>query len=182
MSGCEARSNEDLGPHMKMEILIFEAVLFAACFLWHVLLWHRNIPRNHGLALTAIFLIPWLSFAVLAVCFSGSAAFRADIFSLAILHLSLSLAYIFTYPALEGVSPSLAILILIEKSRTGLTEEEIARQFDEAVLWDKKLCDLLSSGLVARTGDRLAITAKGKFFTAPFILLRRLLGLPMGRG
>jgi len=167
---------------MEASIFVIEAGLFAFCLFVHIFLWRRNLPRNQGPTLLAIFGVPWTIITVVFLFFLKTGRVSEYVCSLALLHLSLSSAYIFTYPALEGLSPSLIILIFIEKTKAGLTAEEVIRRFDATLLWDKKIESLLNSGLVTETEGKLRITSKGKLFIMPFIVLRRFLGLPMGEG
>ena len=54
---------------MKPSILVVEAILFAACFFWHVFLWRRSLPRDQGPALLAVFSVPWAIVTVIFLCF-----------------------------------------------------------------------------------------------------------------
>lgn len=140
------------------------------------------MPKGEGPALVSAFFFPWLAVTLLWFALAKDPSVFDRMALLALLHLSLSTAYVFTYPALEGLSPSLIILTLIEKEASGMTEDQIACHFDVETLWGKKIEGLVGSGLVKETADRLRITGRGRIFIFPYIALRRFLGLPMGGG
>jgi hypothetical protein len=167
---------------MPNSIFVVEGLLLLVCFSAHTVVWRWRRPQNQAAALCAIFLLPLVAIAPLFLFSKKSDLLTQELFPILLLHFSLTSTYVLTYPALEGLSPSLACLLWIGKEPAGLTAAELRSRFDEAVLGDTKIQDLLESGLVSRSDGNLSLTARGKCFVWPFVLLRRLLGLPLGQG
>ncbi|MDA8434315.1 MAG: hypothetical protein M0Z60_15330 [Nitrospiraceae bacterium] len=103
-----------------------------------------------------------------------------EIFSL---HLSLSLVYISSYPAVRAVSPSLEIMLYIGSSpERKLTEREIAKKFTDTTLVNARVDDLMIYRLLTVRGGRYALTHFGRFIIRGFVFYRKMLGLPEGEG
>ncbi len=167
---------------MKSSILFGGAGLFFLCLCFHVAIWRFWHPRRQGLALFSIFLTPvfvlTIGCSVLPTSFSWP-----DLASVILLHLSMSFAYIQTYPAVQALSPSLRILILVQTSMpTGMKEIEILQSFPVKEILDDRIHDLIASRLTSETNKVLEITLKGRLFILPFLALRKILGLPPGKG
>jgi hypothetical protein len=173
---------------MGYQVIISGFCVFLTSMLLHVMVWRIFSPRSYFKALPAVFLaIP--AAAVIAAAstplFSLYLGFMDGVDWLAafFLHLSLAAAYIMTYPALQANSPSLVMILHIEASMPeGLTSGELGGLFDAQGLVGDRIEDLKTSGLIKVEGSRCAITPKGRALLAPFIILRRLLGLPAGLG
>lgn len=156
--------------------------LFFVCLVLHVVAWHVRRPKRHATALLAIFLIPCAVFVLASKGLCPDLPWP-DLFAIALLHVALSFAYIQIYPASQADSPSLKMIMLVDKAMPqGLTEAEIRAQFDPNDLFDARIHDLLGAGLVQRQGERLALTRSGESLIKPFLLLRKVLGLPAGKG
>lgn len=167
---------------MKSFILLAGISLFLICLFVHVFIWRFWHPRRHGLALLMIFVLPIFILAILLP--NLWAAFTwLDFASVTLFHLSLSFAYIQTYPAVQALSPSLRILILVQTSMpAGMSEAEVLKFFDAEQILDDRIHDLTVSHLVSEINGALEITTKGRLFILPFLLLRKILGLPQGKG
>jgi hypothetical protein len=172
---------------MRNGLLFFLVFLFC-----HVLLWRLKRPRRQIPALFIIFYILPL-FCLLLYC--GITHFfeplRALAFHytfsewllLAIFHCVLSSAYILTYPAAQAVSPSLKLALLIKQSMPqGATAEELAAYFTADELLDKRIEDVFDEEFVRERAGVLELTGKGRFIVSIFIFIRRMLGLPIGKG
>lgn len=167
---------------MSPLVFMVEFALLLVCFLAHIALWRGRCPRNHGMALIVIFSLP-LALAFFSLPFFLKGLFLpSDVLSILLLHLSLGSAYILTYPAIEGLSLSLVCLHVLGNECAGLTAQKLLLHVDEASLRETKVRDLLNSGLVVQAEGSLRLTARGKCFVGPFVLFRRLLGLPPGQG
>ena len=166
---------------MKPFILIFGSILFCFCLFLHILIWRWRRPRNEAMGLVAVLGIPMLVFVTVLFCFG--CLNLSECLAVVLLHMSLSSAYIFTYPALEGLSLSLVMLVFIGKTMpAGLTEEALVAAIDKEQLFKEKVQDLLAAGLIAEEDHSLKITGNGRFFVLPFVMIRKLLGLKMGKG
>ena len=166
---------------MRPEILYSGISLFLLVLLIHVILWRWKRPQREIQTFVVLFLLPVVAYAF-AMIWWGKEIWQ-DLLSVVLLYLSLSVAYIQTYPAAQALSPSLRILILVGRSGSrGMTEEEVFSGFDPQQLLEDRIQDLLKAGFVLETEEKIEITPRGVFLAFPVTLLRKILGLPLGRG
>jgi|SRR3990172_2514210 len=172
---------------MNPRIFIFGTLLFILCLAAHILLWRIRIPKRDALVLFFIFLaVPVFIFLFLAgpvkLHFSPPVSGAETVF-IFLLHLSLSLVYVSSYPAAQAISPSLDILLGISAAREKrMTEEDILGRYNDAELVTARIDDLRTSVLVAHEGDNFQLTRIGKAVIVFFIVYRKILGLPLGEG
>lgn len=166
---------------MNSRIFLLASALFLFCLLIHILIWRSRRPPRDAPAILFIFLFAGPLLFILSSKLLFAIATQ-NIFAVLLLHLSLSCAYIQIYPASQADSPSLRILILVNRAPQGLTEQEIRNSFNEEDLLEARLEDLIMTGLIARKGTELSLTSKGKGIIVPFIMIRRILGLKLGEG
>lgn len=159
-------------------------VLFLFCLSLHVALWRLKRPSSTHRALFLIFfLIPFvlaaLSFIIYSLPVDGLRVWAGAL----LLHLSLGAAYIMSYPAVEALSPSLAITLMLKGAgRGGLGREDLLAAFDNEVVLGPRLADLERAGLITSADGSISITRRGRALVMPFIALRRILGLGEGAG
>ena len=73
-------------------------------------------------------------------------------------------ANMITYSAVEADSPSLVIVLTLEKAGTrGLTEDELLALASDKVLIDPRLADLLTDKMAVLENNRYSLTGKGRF-------------------
>ncbi|MFH0983981.1 MAG: hypothetical protein V1882_00440 [Candidatus Omnitrophota bacterium] len=165
-----------------MATLVLPLLSFAGCMLLHILIWRIRKPRDHAGALLAVFLIPLTVLPFLAGWF-GFAASLSEWAAIFLLHAAMSMAYIQIYPASQADSPSLKVMVLVSQAMPkGLTAGEITSQFDPSRLFHDRIDDLAAVGHIVRDGDRVLLTSRGRLLIAPFFWLRRMIGLPWGKG
>lgn len=154
--------------------------LFVFCLVLHVIAWRLRRPKADIALLVMIFFTPLVIFLIIAPRYE--IPFLA-LMAVALLHTALSCSYILIYPASQAASPSLKIMRLVDKAKPdGLTEEEIARQFESGELLEARIQDLIAAKMIHQKGDQLSLTPLGQAFVAPFVYLRQILGLPLGKG
>lgn len=172
---------------MNILILPLGVAVFLACLLVHVLVWNLSYPRNRPLALFAIFLITpaLVFFALMALDGNEGLPFDmtlTDWLAALLLHYSLSSAYILSYPAVEAISPSLAIALLVGTSPKGLRHNDLSGMFKNDILLGPRINDLLETGLAKEENGWLTLTPKARVLIGFFVLFRKFLGLPTGKG
>lgn len=179
---------------MFQRILLSGLTVFFICLCIHVAVWRTRFPKNRPAALFLIFiLLPGIAAAILSslnylyviTSFDGQAAVipYVELAGACLLHFSLSAAYIMSYPAVEAVSPSLMITLIIGGSNgSGVTKEELVSTFDGRFLLEPRIKDLIDADMVTEVRGLHSLTRRGKRFVMPFIVLRRVLGLPVGGG
>jgi hypothetical protein len=172
---------------MTSEVFFFGGLIFAVCLAVHIGIWRIKIPNNDALILFIIFLI--IPSAVIIILM-GLKMFYCllpvsplGLLFILLLHLSLSLVYVSSYPAAQAISPSLDILMVIAAAETKrMTEEEVVRHYNDNVLVSARINDLRTSILLAQRGDNFEVTKVGKTIIRLFILYRKIIGLPAGEG
>lgn len=153
-------------------------------FLIHLIVWRMRLPRKQTRALLLIF------FGVLCVALPllphlaklcPLLGMKQPVPIATYLHISLfvisaTLAYIITYSAVEVDSPSLLMVLAIDRAGTaGLSIEELHSTMNDALLVEPRIRDLILDGMAQQDGDLYRLTAKGAVMARMFTVQRRLL-------
>lgn len=163
-----------------MNILFWGIGLFLLAFFIHIFMWRIHLPKNHTKALFGIFLGALLIGIFILWKFQAFEN-QYQYLQFSLLFVSLSLAYIATYPAAEADSPSLAIVQIISKANPkGVTKEELNKIMTNEFLVKPRVNDLLLYNMISLKGDRYTITRKGIFLVRIFIFYRKLLDIQQG--
>lgn len=152
-----------------MRLLIAGVLTLFVAFGAHVALWKVCVPRRQTRTLFLIFMgaaslvllkerLGWME-AVYLFFFVGSIA----------------LAYASFYTTIEGSSPSLDILLMLDGSRAGVCRQEILNILNDDYLVLSRLDDLVSCGMARYAGGRYRLAPAGATFVSIFILFRRLI-------
>jgi len=159
-----------------MNIFLFGILLFALAFLVHILVWKIHLPKGNQ---TVVLLSIFLGVFIIAM-FIFPPQRLSDYIQLFFLYLSLMLAYIVTYSAIEVDSPSLTIVLNIDKTGCGLSLEELNKQLTDNFLVIPRIKDLLNDKMICLKDDKYRLTRKGAFLISPIIFFRRLLNAEKG--
>ena len=166
---------------MPLVIFYYGVILFLAAFILHVLIWRYAKASKEMFLLFLLFLVfPGIAISVGVILhyFGGK-----EIAAIALLHYSLAIAYIQTYPGLRDDIPSFRILMLLDRAGgEGMSESELLNGIGEASLFAFKVSELESDRLVIGDGDRIRLSTAGRILATVFIGYRRLLGLELGKG
>jgi hypothetical protein len=166
---------------MSLAVLVLGIAIFLLCLLLHILLWRSLRPQKHIPALLAIFFGAGALLVFLAA--SGLNLSHADAFAVLLLHVAISCGYIQLYPASQADSPSVIILSAVQDAMPqGLSESELQALIQTKNAFQGRVDDLVFSGLVADKNGTLSLTDRGRAFILPFMIYRRLLGIPEGKG
>lgn len=172
--------NEDL---VSYSVIITGILIFLLSMAVHVAVWRIVRPRSYFKALPAVFLGTPAAVFVLLVFLGPPLLGPAEWAAVFLMDLSLASAYIMSYPAIQAKSPSITIILRIDEAMPGgLAEDELGSCFTGGDLVGDRVADLVGSGFAVKSGTRCEITPRGRTLLAPFVILRRLLGLPAGRG
>ena len=158
--------------------------LFIAAMGLHVFVWRRHHPRRHLLALAAVFFVPVLLFLA-GIALYARRALGVGVCESVLLYAAFAASYIQVYPAAQASSPTLWILLMVGgREPSGISKADIQEQIGLGSLVQDRVQDLLDAGLVEQRSGAggLSLTARGSAMVLPFILLRRFLGLQVGRG
>jgi len=100
---------------------------------------------------------------------------------ISIFFISLLLAYMITYSAIEADSPSLVMVLNIAGTGpAGLDKVEFDRIINDDVLVKPRVHDLVIDKMVYLEGDRYRLTRKGVLLSRIFIIYRKILGAGKG--
>lgn len=156
--------------------------IFIVLLVIHILGWNIFKPRNHISILFIIFLvIPTFTFAGFMV-FELKVVTANQAFLTFLLYISLACAYIQTYPAAQANAPSLQIIYFMYKVNKPVSEQEIAKNFNNENLVQERIDDLLEEGFIQQQDEKLYLTGKGKLLSDIFYFYRKLYGLKRGEG
>jgi predicted transcriptional regulator len=109
--------------------------------------------------------------------------FHGAFLQIYLLYGAVSLAYILSYPAAQAGSPSFIILAIIKSSMPrGITKDEIRSRCRDNKLFGSGIHDLVDENLVADKNGYLEVTKKGRMVLKFFAMLRKIFGLPAGKG
>ena len=98
-----------------------------------------------------------------------------------LLFVSLTLSYMITYSAFEADSPTLVMVMTIEKAgQGGLDKKEFIQRLNDDILIKPRIRDLITDKMAYLDGEKYRLTSKGVLFARIFILYRRLLKAPKG--
>lgn len=167
---------------MTLETIIHGFLLFLACLSLHIVFWRIKAPVQSTLMLFVIFLLIPLAGMTITLA-NGISGSLMSTFLVFVLHISLSLVYIASYPAAEAQSPSLAIFFIISASPLKkLSAEEIIRQYTTRKTIIERLDDLKLNNLVYEGSHGLQLSRLARTVVRFYILYRKILGLPQGEG
>jgi hypothetical protein len=171
---------------MGYAVILIALVLFFSAMTLHVVVWRVFRLRRFLQALIIVLMvIPVIAVFIIHYAISPEAGSFSisDWLGVLLMHLSLTSAYILSYPAIQAKCPSLTMLLLIENSdEKGTTMEELSDAFSDESIRDSRLDDLVNDSMVVCKDGDYYMTSKGGLILKPLIVLRRLLGLPTGEG
>jgi len=170
---------------MHFSIISYGFLSFFICLFIHIIIWRLHHPKKQILTLFSLFFFfPILFYFLIYVIAENVLSLNIEeILQVYLLHYALSLVYIFTYPAAQAGCPSFVILLIIKSSMPGgVTKDEIYSYCLDKELFGPRIRDLINEDLVADKNGWLEPTKKGCFILKVFIILRKLFGLPIGKG
>ena len=163
-----------------MKIILCGISWFLIVFVFHLILWKIRVPKKPFKVLFFVILffslfgafIWWL----LPLSFlpkTGIAFIHAEL-----LFLCLGFSYIFFYQGMKGKSPSMNILMTVNKVGIKGVEQTILNNiFDNDNLMQPRIRFLVQTDLAYISRDKYYLTSKGKFYSRSIIWYRRLLRL-----
>lgn len=171
-----------------MHILSTGLFIFFLAFAIHLIIMRIHIPQYQSKALLMTFFGTFLLWVIFSYLLSQSYAWPffhyhglPEFFHICLLFISLTLAYFFTYPALEVDSPSLIIIRMIAETMPGgLAKKDLEKRLTDDILILPRINDLLRDNLVIVNGERLQLTPQGRLFIKIFIIFRTF--LKFGKG
>lgn len=163
--------------------------MFFTAFILQLIVWRVSLPKRQTKVLLGIFFgtlfAGLLTLKIAPISIPGMAVY-APRYTLEYLHISISfisltLAYMITYSAIEADSPSFMMLRAVAKAGPeGLDEKEFEKTMDDDLLVIPRIKDLVTDKMAYIDGEKYRLTAKGLLFARLFILFRKILNAPKG--
>ena len=168
---------------MDFSFLWAGIIFFGAVLLVHILLWRLFRPKGEIKPLFLTFLIVpaliglglWKFYPIMA---------EIDLALAAMVHLSLSVVYIQTYPAIATVIPSFRVLELVNRAGAdGLSAEQITEDFGSGEMVGSRVELMLEDSLIVQDeAGNLGLSGSGNLLASVFLWYRSFLGLEEGEG
>ena len=172
-----------------MNVLVWSIALLGLAFGLHLAVWRIRLPARQTRALLTVF----FGVLVAGLAALGAAgvmaprwapylpAWPAQFLHVGLFFVSVTLAYMITYSALEADSPSLVMIQAIaDAGDDGLDDRRFDQAMTDEILVAPRVRDLLRDRLASLDGERYRITAKGRRLVRIFLLHRGLLGAGKG--
>lgn len=172
-----------------MKVLVGGMLLFCFAIGLQLIIWKIHLPRRQTKTLLRIFfsvlIFGFVVFLCLPYFYPGFIKFCPSEISeyvhISFFFISLTLAYIITYSAIEVDSPSLLMINEIASAGLkGLDKTAFMRSMSDEILVKPRLKDLINDNMAYLDGDKYKLTLKGTVLAGVIILYRRILGLPKG--
>jgi len=167
-----------------MAVLVYGSLLFGLTFVLHVVWWRIRLPKRQ----TKVLLLIFFGFLCVELFILQRYTLKISIFGLhppsdvfeyfqlAIYFISLTLAYMITYSAIEADSPSLLIVRKIsDAGKSGLSQEVLERGMGDRVLVEPRIRNLLIDKMVEMREEKYLLTKKGFLMTLLFKSYRNLM-------
>lgn len=172
-----------------MLVFLYSLILFSMAFTLHLALWKIYLPKRQTKVLLQIFFgtlivgILFLTNISSFVSVSGNLVPQktSEYLHICLFFISLTLSYMITYSALEADSPTLVMVMTIEKAgQEGLDKKEFEQKLSDDILVKPRIKDLVTDKMAYLDGEKYKLTSKGVLFARIFIFYRRLLNAPKG--
>ena len=180
-------TNGRISHNDLMSVLVYGILLFLIAFLIHFFVWKIHLPHNHAKVLLSIFLGTLLAGTLIFVKFHKSITFLGihppvmiwEYLQLYSLFLSLTAAYVMTYPGIEVDSPSLVMISCISNAGCkGLDRNTLEQLMNDDMLVASRLRDLVDGKMVSWDGNVYKLSKTGLFIAQIFTAYRKLLKKP----
>ena len=163
--------------------------MFLTALFLHVGIWQVYLPKRQTKVFLSIFFGILSGGSVLLFCYSGKIAIFGihppssliEYCRIWLYFVSLVLAYMITYSAVEADSPSLLIILRIAKAgETGCDRHLVENGLDNSLLIQPRLNDLLVDKMARLEAGKYQLEPKGVLMARLFILYRSIMGLGKG--
>lgn len=167
-----------------MKVLLYGSILFGVAFVIHLSIWKVWLPRRQTKVLLTVFIATFLCGIVVLYGLNAKISLlgmhppvsKLEYLQLFQYFISLTLAYIITYSAIEADSPSLLIVIKIfEAGSSGLSKETLEHELDNTVLVEPRVNDLLLDGMAKFNKGKYQLRTKGIILARLFAFYRNMM-------
>ena len=168
---------------MDFSFFCLGLAFFGGIWVLHVIVWRIFKPKGEIKPLFLLFfglpglvgLFIWQVYPILD---------PIDLALASMVHLSISVAYIQTYPAISTVIPSFRVLQLVHHAGPqGLKAEDILKEFGTEEMVGSRVELMLEDSLIIKDeSGQLSLSSTGNLIASTFLAYRALLGLEVGKG
>lgn len=172
-----------------MKVLFWGSLAFCLAFLLHFIIWKVHLPKRQTKIMMMIFcgvLITVVFTLYRAQVFIGDLGLPIlsnlpEYLHVCIYFISLTLAYVVTYSAIEVDSPSLIMIIAIARAgREGFAEKEFEKIMTDDFLIKPRLDDLVIDKMAYLGEAKYRLTKKGLTIARIILFYRKILNLGKG--
>jgi hypothetical protein len=167
-----------------MAVLFYGSLLFGLGLVVHLVMWRIHLPKRQAKMVLLVFLgvlccgcfVFWKYGVKVSMFGLRPPGDLAQYLQLCIFYVSLTLAYVITYSAIEADSPSLVIIMRIsEAGRSGLAREALNREIDNRILIEPRVRDLLVDRMAELHEGKYRLTTKGLLMARLFTFYRNVM-------
>ncbi len=167
-----------------MNVLFYGLLLAAFAFLLHLVVWRIHLPKKQTSTLLRIFSFVLILGVFLLFKFPelinwniSPAKNFFEIVQFFLLFISVAVAYIVSYPAIEVDSPTLIIIKAVsDAGPQGLDKSRLEEMMNDDLLIMPRIKDMLSDNMVYLDGKRYKLMAKGLIMARLFSFYRNIIG------
>jgi hypothetical protein len=170
-------------------VLFYASSLFGLAFISQVIVWRVHLPNRQTKVICLLFfgflsggsLVFWKHGMAFSVFGLRPPDNLAQFLQFWLYYVSLTLAYVITYSAVEADSPSLIIIMRISESGTkGLSHKGLQALINDEILVEARLRDLLTDKMAELTDGKYRLRAKGVVMAQLFRFYRNIMGANKG--
>lgn len=146
-----------------MRIFFLAVLPWLAAFAVHFVWWRVALPPRQLRAIFLLFFAGFLLLMALAIGLPGwlaadRVAWWWSLVYSAAFYWSAAFFYMITYSAMEGDSPTLALVLELRKAgRAGLTPAELERFFAKRPFLRARMSKLVAEGMLRESGDEFCL-------------------------
>ena len=168
-----------------MRLFLAGLALLMAAFIVHIVAWRVHLPTRSIRALLCVFAATPLVAVPVYFAIGPLSAFidtsLSDAVRILLFYVSCSLVYVCVYSAVEGPSPSLAIVSYVAKcGSAGCTDADFANHIldDESI--STRLAAMKAAKMIVVSDGKCALTPQGRLWAALFEFAGNIFRLPLG--
>ena len=168
-----------------MRLFLAGLALLIPAFIVHVIVWRVHLPTRSIRALLCVFAATPLVAVPIYFAFGTLSAFvdtsSSDAVRILLFYVSCSLVYVCVYSAVEGQSPSLAIVLYVAKcGSAGCTDADFANHIIDDESISTRLAAMQAAKMIVVSDGRCTLTPQGRLWAALFEFAGNIFRLPLG--
>lgn len=167
-----------------MKVFAFGLGLFLLSIVLQIIVLRIHIPRRQMTFLFNVFVVVLIlgvsvNFALpfLGVVSTGEALSVPEAMHVVLFFVSMFLAYLLAYSAVEADSPSLLITMTIYRAGSeGIEEGQLMKSLDMDRFFESRVTRLIEDRMIERSDGRYRVASKGRLAMNIVVGYRRLMG------